>query len=39
MDNDRIEGIGHQIKGTVKRAVGKMMGDAKMTADGAEKAQ
>lgn len=35
MDNDRIEGIGHQIKGTVKRAVGKMMGDAKMTADGA----
>ncbi len=35
MDNDRIEGIGHQVKGAVKRAFGKMIGDAKMTADGA----
>lgn len=35
MDNDRIKGIGHQVKGAVKRAVGKMIGDAKMTADGA----
>jgi uncharacterized protein YjbJ (UPF0337 family) len=35
MDNERIEGIGHQIKGAAKRAFGKMIGDAKMTADGA----
>jgi uncharacterized protein YjbJ (UPF0337 family) len=35
MDNDRIEGIGHQVKGAVKRAIGKMIGDAKMIADGA----
>jgi uncharacterized protein YjbJ (UPF0337 family) len=35
MDNDRIEGIGHQLKGSAKRAFGKLLGDAKMTADGA----
>lgn len=35
MENDRIEGIGHQLRGTVKRAFGRMIGDAKMTADGA----
>ena len=35
MENDRIEGIGHQIKGAAKRAFGRMIGDAKMTADGA----
>jgi len=35
MDNDRIEGIGHQVKGAVKSAIGKMIGDAKIAADGA----
>jgi uncharacterized protein YjbJ (UPF0337 family) len=35
MDNDRIEGIGHQVKGAVKRAFGMMIGDAKIAADGA----
>ncbi len=34
MDNDRIEGIGHQVRGVVKRAFGRMIGDAKMTTDG-----
>jgi len=35
MNNDRIEGIGHQIKGAAKHAFGKLIGDAKMSADGA----
>jgi len=35
MNNDQIEGIGQQVKGAVKRAFGKMVGDAKMAADGA----
>jgi uncharacterized protein YjbJ (UPF0337 family) len=35
MDNVRIEGIGHQIRGAMKRAFGKMIGDAKLTTDGA----
>ena len=39
MDKDRIEGIGHQAKGAVKDAAGKLMGDKKMEAEGkAEKA-
>lgn len=39
MDNDRIEGVSHQVKGVVKRAVGRIIGDAKLIADGtAEKA-
>lgn len=35
MDNDRIEGIGHQVRGAVKRAFGRMIGDAKITDEGA----
>jgi uncharacterized protein YjbJ (UPF0337 family) len=35
MDTDRLEGIGHQIKGVVKENLGKMIGDAKLEADGA----
>ncbi len=35
MDTNRIEGIGHQIKGTLKEKFGKLIGDAKLTADGA----
>lgn len=35
MDNDRIEGIGHQVKGTLRRAFGRVLGDAKIAADGA----
>ena len=35
MDKDRITGVAHQIKGTVKEAVGKVTGDAKTQAEGA----
>jgi uncharacterized protein YjbJ (UPF0337 family) len=35
MDTDRLEGIGHQIIGAVKESVGKVIGDAKLQADGA----
>lgn len=35
MDKDRVEGAGHQAKGTVKEAVGKMTGDKKTEASGA----
>jgi uncharacterized protein YjbJ (UPF0337 family) len=35
MDTDRLEGIGHQLKGAVKESVGKIIGDAKLQADGA----
>jgi uncharacterized protein YjbJ (UPF0337 family) len=39
MDKDRVEGVGHQIKGSVKEAVGKVTGDKKTQAEGvAEKA-
>jgi uncharacterized protein YjbJ (UPF0337 family) len=34
MDKNRIEGIGHQIMGTFKEGLGKIIGDAKLTADG-----
>ena len=34
MDKDRIEGVGHQAKGAVKEAAGKMTGDGKMQAEG-----
>jgi uncharacterized protein YjbJ (UPF0337 family) len=34
MDNDRVEGVGKQIKGAVKDAAGKVMGDSKMQAEG-----
>lgn len=35
MDTSRIEGIGHQLKGTLKEGIGKIIGDAKLTTDGA----
>jgi uncharacterized protein YjbJ (UPF0337 family) len=35
MDKNRIEAIGHQLKGTLKEGLGKIIGDAKLTADGA----
>ncbi len=35
MDKDRIEGIGKQVAGSVKQAVGKVTGDAKTQAEGA----
>ena len=35
MDNSRIEGIGHQIKGALKEGLGRLIGDAKLKADGA----
>ena len=35
MENNRIEGIGHQFKGAVMEGLGKAIGDAKLAADGA----
>jgi uncharacterized protein YjbJ (UPF0337 family) len=35
MQTDRIEGIGHEIKGAFKEGVGKLIGDAKLQHDGA----
>ena len=34
MDKDRIEGSAKQVKGAVKQAVGKAIGDAKLETDG-----
>jgi uncharacterized protein YjbJ (UPF0337 family) len=34
MDKDRIIGSAKQIKGTIKEAVGKVVGDAKLQVDG-----
>jgi len=34
MDRDRIIGSGKQIKGAVKQAVGKAVGDAKLESEG-----
>jgi uncharacterized protein YjbJ (UPF0337 family) len=39
MDKDRIKGAAHEVKGSVKEAVGKVTGDKKTQAEGvAEKA-
>ena len=35
MESNRIEGIGHQVKGAVMEGLGKAIGDAKLAADGA----
>jgi uncharacterized protein YjbJ (UPF0337 family) len=35
MDKDRVVGAAHQIKGAVKEAAGKVIGDAKTQAEGA----
>jgi uncharacterized protein YjbJ (UPF0337 family) len=34
MNKDRIVGSGKQIKGSIKEAVGKLVGDAKLQLDG-----
>jgi len=34
MDKDRVIGAGKQIAGAAKRMVGKLVGDAKLQADG-----
>ena len=34
MDKDRINGAANQAKGAVKEAAGKVLGDAKLTAEG-----
>jgi uncharacterized protein YjbJ (UPF0337 family) len=34
MDRDRIVGAGKQVKGAIKRAVGRLAGDAKLQVDG-----
>jgi uncharacterized protein YjbJ (UPF0337 family) len=35
MDKDRVKGAAHQVKGSVKEAAGKVMGDKKTQAEGA----
>jgi uncharacterized protein YjbJ (UPF0337 family) len=35
MDNDRIQGAGKQVKGTVKQAIGKVTGNKQTEVDGA----
>jgi uncharacterized protein YjbJ (UPF0337 family) len=35
MDKDRVEGIGHQVKGSVKEVAGKVTGDKRTQAEGA----
>jgi len=35
VDHDRVEGIGHEVKGAVKEGVGKVTGDQKTQAEGA----
>jgi len=34
MDKDRIAGAAHDVKGSIKEAVGKAVGDAKLESDG-----
>jgi len=34
MDKDRVAGSAKQVKGTVKQAVGKVVGDAKLESEG-----
>jgi len=34
MDKDRIEGVLKQAKGSVEQVAGKVLGDAKLTAEG-----
>jgi len=34
MDSDRIKGTGHQVKGAVKEAAGKITGDASTELEG-----
>ena len=34
MDKDRIAGAAHDVKGSIKEAVGKAVGDAQLESDG-----
>jgi uncharacterized protein YjbJ (UPF0337 family) len=34
MDKDRIAGAAHEVKGSIKEAVGKAVGDEKLKSDG-----
>lgn len=34
MDKDRVIGSGKQVKGSIKKAVGQLVGDAKLQVDG-----
>ena len=34
MDKDRVEGVGHQVKGALKEVAGKVTGDAKLQTEG-----
>lgn len=34
MDENRIVGAGKQVKGSIKEAIGKLVGDAKLQVDG-----
>lgn len=34
VDEDRAAGVGHQVKGSIKEAAGKVTGDTKMQAEG-----
>jgi uncharacterized protein YjbJ (UPF0337 family) len=34
-DHDRVEGIGHQVAGSIKEGFGKVTGDSKTEAEGA----
>lgn len=34
VDEDRVKGVGNQIKGSVKETAGKLTGDAKLEAEG-----
>ncbi len=34
MDKDRVEGSAKQVKGAVKETIGKVVGDAKLEAEG-----
>lgn len=34
MDKDRAEGVGHQVKGAVKEAAGKLTGDDTLKTEG-----
>ncbi len=35
MDEDRLKGIGKQVTGSIKEAIGKVTGDTKVQAEGA----
>lgn len=34
MENSRIVGVGHQVKGALEQGLGRVIGDAKLTGDG-----